>query len=207
MVFLRGPSTSHHTYTRTQPHVTAGGGRGKLSTVSGNQATDAKQAPGLTSKEWSIVVNAGTIVAITGIGTFMWQVIERLHQAEVARIKGEAETAQRLDKAEVARIKGEAETAVARIKGEAETAQRLDKAEVARIKGEAETAVARIKGEAKGDAARLEDKVENCRYFVQALGTRDHEPLEKALSQRQKEKEERSQAMATGESAGKERKE
>jgi len=39
--------------------------------VSGNQATDAKQAPGLTSKEWSIVVNAGTIVAITGIGTFM----------------------------------------------------------------------------------------------------------------------------------------
>ncbi len=196
MVFLRGPSTSHHTYTRTQPHVTAGGGRGKLSTVSGNQATDAKQAPGLTSKEWSIVVNAGTIVAITGIGTFMWQVIERLHQAEVARIKGEAETA------------------VARIKGEAETAQRLDKAEVARIKGEAETAqrldkaeIARIKGEAKGDAARLEDKVENCRYFVQALGTRDHEPLEKALSQRQKEKEERSQAMATGESAGKERKE
>jgi len=167
MVFLRGPSTSHHTYTRTQPHVTAGGGRGKLSTVSGNQATDAKQAPGLTSKEWSIVVNAGTIVAITGIGTFMWQVIERLHQAEVARIKGEAETAQRLDKAEIARIKGEA----------------------------------------KGDAARLEDKVENCRYFVQALGTRDHEPLEKALSQRQKEKEERSQAMATGESAGKERKE
>ena len=196
MVFLRGPSTSHHTYTRTQPHVTAGGGRGKLSTVSGNQATDAKQAPGLTSKEWSIVVNAGTIVAITGIGTFMWQVIERLHQAEVARIKGEAETAQRLDKAEVARIKGEAETAVAGIKGEAETAQRLDKAEIARIKGEA-----------KGDAARLEDKVENCRYFVQALGTRDHEPLEKALSQRQKEKEERSQAMATGESAGKERKE
>ena len=184
-MFLRGPSTSHHTYTRTQPHVTAGGGRGKLSTVSGNQATDAKQAPGLTSKEWSIVVNAGTIVAITGIGTFMWQVIERLHQAEVARIKGEAETAQRLDKAEVARIKGEAETA-----------QRLDKAEIARIKGEA-----------KGDAARLEDKVENCRYFVQALGTRDHEPLEKALSQRQKEKEERSQAMATGESAGKERKE
>jgi hypothetical protein len=164
--------------------------------VSGNQATDAKQAPGLTSKEWSIVVNAGTIVAITGIGTFMWQVIERLHQTEVARIKGEAETA------------------VARIKGEAETAQRLDKAEVARIKGEAETAqrldkaeIARIKGEAKGDAARLEDKVENCRYFVQALGTRDHEPLEKALSQRQKEKEERSQAMATGESAGKERKE
>ena len=164
--------------------------------MSGNQATDAKQAPGLTSKEWSIVVNAGTIVAITGIGTFMWQVIERLHQAEVARIKGEAETAQRLDKAEVARIKGEAETAVAGIKGEAETAQRLDKAEIARIKGEA-----------KGDAARLEDKVENCRYFVQALGTRDHEPLEKALSQRQKEKEERSQAMATGESAGKERKE
>ena len=183
--------------------------------MSGNQATDAKQAPGLTSKEWSIVVNAGTIVAITGIGTFMWQVIERLHQAEVARIKGEAETAvarikgeaetaQRLDKAEVARIKGEAETAVARIKGEAETAQRLDKAEIARIKGEAETEIARIKGEAKGDAARLEDKVENCRYFVQALGTRDHEPLEKALSQRQKEKEERSQAMATGESAGKE---
>ena len=129
----------------------------------------------MTSKEWSIVVNAGTIVAITGIGTFMWQVIERLHQAEVARIKGEAETA------------------VARIKGEGETAQRLDKAEIARIKGEA-----------KGDAARLEDKVENCRYFVQALGTRDHEPLEKALSQRQKEKEERSQAMATGESAGKE---
>ena len=85
---------------------------------------------------------------------------------------------------------------MARIKGEAETAQRLDKAEIARIKGEA-----------KGDAARLEDKVENCRYFVQALGTRDHEPLEKALSQRQKEKEERSQAMATGESAGKERKE
>ena len=177
-MFLRGPSTSHHTYTRTQPHVTAGGGRGKLSTVSGNQATDAKQAPGLTSKEWSIVVNAGTIVAITGIGTFMWQVIERLHQAEVARIKGEAETA-----------------------------QRLDKAEVARIKGEAEAEIARIKGEAKGDAARLEDKVENCRYFVQALGTRDHEPLEKALSQRQKEKEERSQAMATGESAGKEQKE
>ena len=178
MVFLRGPSTSHHTYTRTQPHVTAGGGRGKLSTVSGNQATDAKQAPGLTSKEWSIVVNAGTIVAITGIGTFMWQVIERLHQGEVARIKGEAETA-----------------------------QRLDKAEVARIKGQAEAEIARIKGEAKGDAARLEDKVENCRYFVQALGTRDHEPLEKALSQRQKEEEERSQAMATGESVGKERKE
>ena len=46
--------------------------------MSGNQATDAKQAPGLTSKEWSIVVNAGTIVAITGIGTFMWQVIEPL---------------------------------------------------------------------------------------------------------------------------------
>jgi len=148
--------------------------------VSGNQATDAKQAPGLTSKEWSIVVNAGTIVAITGIGTFMWQVIERLHQGEVARIKGEAETA-------VARIKGEAE--------------------VARIKGQAEAEIARIKGEAKGDAARLEDKVENCRYFVQALGTRDHEPLEKALSQRQKEEEERSQAMATGESVGKERKE
>ena len=177
-MFLRGPSTSHHTYTRTQPHVTAGGGRGKLSTVSGNQATDAKQAPGLTSKEWSIVVNAGTIVAITGIGTFMWQVIERLHQGEVARIKGEAETA-----------------------------QRLDKAEVARIKGQAEAEIARIKGEAKGDAARLEDKVENCRYFVQALGTRDHEPLEKAVSQRQKEEEERSQAMATGESVGKERKE
>ena len=64
---------------------------------------------------------------------------------------------------------------VALIKAEAEAAQ-------ARIKAEAEAAQARIKAEAKADAARLQDKVEMYRYYVQALRTRDHEPLEEALS-------------------------
>jgi len=157
MVFFRGPSTSHHTYTRTQPHVTAGGGRGshKLSTLSGQEGTDAKQVLVVELKDWKVL---GTIVGIiTGIGTLMWQGMERFHQAEVARIKGEAEAAQ-----------------------------------------------ARIKGEAKADAARLQDKVEMYRYYVQAVGTRDHEPLMEGMSQRQKENKERAQAMMAGESGGKE---
>ena len=95
----------------------------------------------------------GTIVSIT---TLMWYGMERIHQSEVARIKGDAETAQ-------ARIKGDAETAQARIKGDAETAQ-------ARIKGEAEfmerfhqSEIARIKGEA-------DNKVEMYQYYVQPRG-------------------------------------
>jgi len=125
-----------------------------------------KQVLVVELKDWKVL---GTIVGIiTGIGTLMWQGMERFHQAEVARIKGEAEAAQ------------------------------------ARIKGEAEAAQARIKGEAKADAARLQDKVEMYRYYVQAVGTRDHEPLMEGMSQRQKENKERAQAMMAGESGGKE---
>ena len=145
-MFFRGPSTSHHIYTRTQPHVTAGGGRGshKLSTLSGKEGTDVKQVLVVELKDWKVL---GTIVGIiTGIGTLMWQGMERFHQAEVARIKGEAEAAQ----------------------------------------------------------ARLQDKVEMYRYYVQAVGTRDHEPLMEGMSQRQKENKERAQAMMAGESGGKE---
>ena len=153
-----GPSASHHTYTRTQPHVTAGGGRGSLSTLSGKEATDAKQVLGLTTKDWGIVVAVGTIVGtITGSMTLMMHVMERVHQSEVALIKAEAAAAQ-----------------------------------------------ARIKAEAKADAARLQDKAEFYNYYVQALGTRDHEPLEEAMSRRHKENKERAQAMMAGESAGKE---
>ena len=174
MVFLRsfgGPSTSHHTYTRTRPHVTAGGGRGshKLSTLSGKEATDAKQVLGFSSREWGVVIAAGTIVGtFVSITTLMWYGMERIHQSEVARIKGEAETAQ------------------ARIKGEAKLMERLHQSEIARIKGEADY------------------KVEMYQYYVQAVGTQDHEPLMKAMSRRRKEYGQRGQAMATGESGGKE---
>jgi len=203
MVFLRsfgGPSTSHHTYTRTRPHVTAGGGRGshKLSTLSGKEATDAKQVLGFSSREWGVVIAAGTIVGtFVSITTLMWYGMERIHQSEVARIKGDAETAQaringmeRIHQSEVARIKGDAETAQARIKGDAETAQefmeRFHQSEIARIKGEAD------------------NKVEMYQYYVQAVGTQDHKPLMKALSRRRKEYKQRAQAKATGESGGKE---
>ena len=183
MVFLRsfgGPSTSHHTYTRTRPHVTAGGGRGshKLSTLSGKEATDAKQVLGFSSREWGVVIAAGTIVGtivsitIVSITTLLWYGMERIHQSEVARIKGDAETAQ-------ARIKGDAETAQ-------EFMERFHQSEIARIKGEAD------------------NKVEMYQYYVQAVGTQDHKPLMKALSRRRKEYEQRAQAKATGESGGKE---
>lgn len=181
MVFLRsfgGPSTSHHTYTRTRPHVTAGGGRGshKLSTLSGKEATDAKQVLGLSAREWGVVIAGGTIVGtIVSITTLMWYGMERIHQSEVARIKGEAETAQ------------------ARIKGDAETAQELK--ELKELFHQSE--IARIKGEA-------DNKVEMYQYYVQAVGTQDHKPLMKALSRRRKEYKERAQAKATGESGGKE---
>ena len=64
--------------------------------------------------------------------------------------------------------------------------------------------VARLKSEADGNAARLEDKIENYRFFVQALGTRDHEPLKEALSQQQTSIRKMSQAIATGGSGGEE---
>ena len=101
--------------------------------------------------------------------------MERFHQSEIARIKGEAETAQ-----------GDAETAQARIKVEAEFMERFHQSEIARIKGEAD------------------NKVEMYQYYVQAVGTQDHKPLMKALSRRRKEYEQRAQAKATGESGGKE---
>jgi len=46
--------------------------------------------------------------------------------------------------------------------------------------------------------------VEIYQYYVQAVGTRDHEPLMEAMSQRQKENKESAQAMMAGESGGKE---
>lgn len=121
-------------------------------------ATDAKQVLVVELKNWKVL---GTVVGIiTGIGTLMWQGMERFHQSEVDRIKGEA------------------------------------KADIARLQGEA-----------KADMARLQDKVEMYRYYVQAVGTRDHEPLEEAMSQRQKEIKERAQTVVTGESGGEEGKE
>ena len=87
------------------------------------------------AREWGVVIAAGTIVGtIVSITTLMWYGMERIHQSEVARIKGDAETAQ-------ARIKGDAETAQARIKGEAEFMERFHQSEIARIKGEADNKV------------------------------------------------------------------
>ena len=60
-MFFREPSTSHHTYTRTQPHVIAGGGRG-LSRLSGKEVTDAKQVLVVELEDWKVL---GTIVGIS----------------------------------------------------------------------------------------------------------------------------------------------
>ena len=130
------PSTSHHTYTRTQPHVTAGGGRGKLSTLFRNEATDAQQAPGLSLGSMVVVV-AGYVVALTTVGALVWQVSERRHQEEVARITGEVEAELAQAKAEMARLQDEAKVELARITAEAEADVARAKAEAVRIIGEA----------------------------------------------------------------------
>jgi len=91
---------------------------------------------------------------------------------------------ERLHKADTDRIRGEVEAARRQDKAEAEAARRQDKAEAV--------------------AARLQEKVEIYQYYVQAVGTRDHEPLMEAMSQRQKENKESAQAMMAGESGGKE---
>jgi len=191
-------------------------GSHKLSTLSGKEAADAKQELGFCAREWGVVIAGGTIVgSIVCFISLMWYGMERIHQLEVACIKGEAETAQacingeaefmeRIHRSGVARIKGEAETAQARIKGEAETAQarimeRVHQSEVARIKGDEESKE-RIH---QSEIARIKGEAEMYKYYVQAVGTLDHEPLMKARSRRRKEKKKKAQAMATGESGGK----
>ena len=72
-----------------------------MSTLSGKEATDAKHVLVVELKDWKIL---GTIVGIiTGVGTLMWQGIDRFHQAEVKRLKGEAqaEAARLQDKVEM----------------------------------------------------------------------------------------------------------
>ena len=72
MVFFREAfNISSHMHTRTHPHVTAGGGgRGKLSTLSRNEASDAQQgqqAPGFSLGSMVVVVT-GTVVALAAFG-------------------------------------------------------------------------------------------------------------------------------------------
>ena len=181
---------SHHTHSRTQPHVTKGGGgeSDKLSTLSGKEGTDAKPGRGLELKEWNLFF--ALVGVMTGTIALMWNGMERFYEEKVARIMGESQAARRQDMAEAQ---------AARLRGEA-------KLEAARRQDMAEVQAARLQGEAKLEAARLQDKVESYEFYAKALGTRDFEPLKEALFRRQKEKEEGRPATPTGESAGTERK-
>jgi len=93
-------------------------------------------------------IAVGTFVCIfTGNIALMWKV-DRFHQAELARIKAEAETALRLDMAEVQ---------AAHRQDMAEFYARLD---AARLQDKAEVEAARRQDEAEREAARLRFKVE-----------------------------------------------
>jgi len=179
LFYLHHLFASHHTHSRTQPHVTKGGGGGsdKLSTLSGKEGTDAKPGRGLELKEWNLFF--ALVGVMTGTIALMWNSMERFHEEKVARIMDFYEEK------------------VARIMGESQAARRQDMAEAQ---------AARLQGEAKLEAARLQDKVESYEFYAKALGTRDFEPLKEALFRRQKEKEEGRPATPTGESAGTERK-
>ena len=68
----------------------------RLSTASGKEGADAKQAlGGLELKGWNAVI------ALTASVGLMWEITYRFHQAEVARIMGEAEAKRNQDKLEV----------------------------------------------------------------------------------------------------------
>lgn len=167
---------SHHTDSRTQPHVTTGGGGGgslKLSTLSGKDKADANPGRGLELKEWNLFL---TLVGVmTGTIALVWKGLERFYEEKVSRIIGETEAA---------RLQGEAKM---------EASLRQDMAELE---------AARRQDIAEGKAARLQDKVEFYEFYAKALGTRDFEPLKEALVRRQKEKEEGQQVTPTGKSGG-----
>ena len=84
--------------------------------------------------------------------------------------------------------------------------ERVHQSELARIKGDAETAQESKERIHQSEVARIKGEAEMYKYYVQAVGTLDHEPLMKAMSRRRKEKKKKAQAMATGESGGKEEK-
>ena len=56
------------------------------------------------------------MLALTGIIALMWEVMDRFHQAEVARIQDKAKAERRLDKVEMARIQDKAKAEAARIR-------------------------------------------------------------------------------------------
>ena len=114
---------SHHTHSRTQPHVTKGGGGGsdKLSTLSGKEGTDAKPGRGLELKEWNLFF--ALVGVMTGTIALMWNGMERFYEEKVARIMGESQAARRQDMAEVqaARLQGEAKLEAARLQDKVES--------------------------------------------------------------------------------------
>ena len=104
------PLSSDPSYTHND--ITTGRG---FSTLSGKEGANAERWWGLEKKSsWNAVL------ALTGIIALMWEVMDRFHQAEVARIQDKAKAERRLDKVEMARIQD---------KGKAEAARFEDKAD------------------------------------------------------------------------------
>ena len=156
------PLSSDPSYTHND--ITTGRG---FSTLSGKEGANAERWWGLEKKSsWNAVL------ALTGIIALMWEVMDRFHQAEVARIQDKA-------KAEMALIQDKAK------------AERgLYKLEMARIQDKAKAEMALIEDKAKAErgldkveAARFEDKADFYKYLLQLTGSHDYEPLKAMLEE------------------------
>ena len=112
-----GAAIPDHSYTHND--ITTGQG---FSTLSGKEGANAERWWGFEKKSsWN------ALLALTGVIALMWEVMDRFHQAEVARIQDKAKAERGLYKLEMARIQDKAK------------AERgLDKVEAARFEDKAD---------------------------------------------------------------------
>ena len=146
-----GAAIPDHSYTHND--ITTGQG---FSTLSGKEGANAERWWGFEKKSsWN------ALLALTGVIALMWEVMDRFHQAEVARIQDKAKAERGLYKLEMARIQDKAKAEMARIQDKAKAERGLDKVE----------------------AARFEDKADFYKYLLQLTGSHDYEPLKAMLEE------------------------
>ena len=94
-----GAAIPDHSYTHND--ITTGQG---FSTLSGKEGANAERWWGFEKKSsWN------ALLALTGVIALMWEVMDRFHQAEVARIQDKAKAERGLDKVEAARFEDKAD--------------------------------------------------------------------------------------------------
>ena len=94
-----GAAIPDHSYTHND--ITTGQG---FSTLSGKEGANAERWWGFEKKSsWN------ALLALTGVIALMWEVMDRFHQAEVARIQDKAKAERGLYKLEMARFEDKAD--------------------------------------------------------------------------------------------------